>query len=583
MLLGAPVVDVPPEVREHVTALAGHIQIGDEGFSVVRPMVSTPTAKVDVAGNREALRLPALRGDASSPTTYGRWMLATLGLPVIDVPSAPTRPFESSTSPLSINDYMLYCHLTQEEIDSSVFGSRDHFKDIKRRYVFEVLYGLYDAELAGLQESIRRAQQELRGLEVGVASFDRFLVDTPWENRATLAERIDETRAALARLGTEEQGLAARVGQSPVAQNLRDRLQGLDSETSDLRASLQQEMRSKSELEQLSRQLETQSMRLTRSIVTNDLLLDFDFLVCPRCGSDVVREPTREDTCYLCHQAPAGRLSREDLIREQDRIEIQVRETAELIDVRRAREAETAARLRELEAERRRTSSQLDASLGSFVSDQAEEIAERARRREELEGRIEQLTDYLRLYSRLDATNVRIAELSELIERLDAELETRTARRETSVQQIAALEATFGALVDAVQIPRFPGNPRAGIDGANYMPIVNGRSFSQLSSGGLKLLTNVAHAVAHHQTALNLDLRLPGLLMLDGIGKNVGHDEYDASRVEAVFRTLIELSEAHGDELQIIVSANDVPDFAEQYVAVSLSEEDRLIPLPSPR
>jgi hypothetical protein len=102
-----------------------------------------------------------------------------------------------------------------------------------------------------------------------------------------------------------------------------------------------------------------------------------------------------------------------------------------------------------------------------------------------------------------------------------------------------------------------------------------------LSSGGLKVLANLAYALAHHLTALDFDLPLPGLLLIDGITKNVGRDEYDQARVDAVFATLLSIGAEHGERLQIIVAANDVPAAAEDRVALRLTPDDRLIPLPT--
>lgn len=202
-----------------------------------------------------------------------------------------------------------------------------------------------------------------------------------------------------------------------------------------------------------------------------------------------------------------------------------------------------------------------------------------ARRREELVQTIQQLKDYLGLYAKLDAASQRVEVLISQVEAIQAELETRAARRQASEQRIEVLAKTFAALVEEVGIPRFAGNPRAAINSETYLPVVNGRSFAELSSGGLKVLTNVAYALAHHEAALQLGLSLPGPLILDGVTKNVGRDEYDWARVEAVFRALIRLSETYGDQLQLIVSANDVPQFATPFVRLHLSETDRLVPI----
>jgi len=123
----------------------------------------------------------------------------------------------------------------------------------------------------------------------------------------------------------------------------------------------------------------------------------------------------------------------------------------------------------------------------------------------------------------------------------------------------------------------FGGEPRAAIDRNDYEPIVNGRKFPQLSAG-MRVLVNIAHLLVHHRAALELELPMPGLLMIDGINKNIGTAQYDAARVDDAWTQLVELSGTLGGEIQIIVTANDVPERAREFVRLSLSANDRLIP-----
>jgi len=67
-------------------------------------------------------------------------------------------------------------------------------------------------------------------------------------------------------------------------------------------------------------------------------------------------------------------------------------------------------------------------------------------------------------------------------------------------------------------------------------------------------------------------------MLLDGITKNIGTVGYDRERIENIWTQLLGLSEEVGDEVQIIVAVNDVPQRAEPYVRLVLSETDRLIP-----
>jgi hypothetical protein len=57
-------------------------------------------------------------------------------------------------------------------------------------------------------------------------------------------------------------------------------------------------------------------------------------------------------------------------------------------------------------------------------------------------------------------------------------------------------------------------------------------------SQGLKKLVNIAHALAHHTVAIDRNLPMPGLLVLDGLSANGGHEGFDqAIRIPATTST----------------------------------------------
>lgn len=117
------------------------------------------------------------------------------------------------------------------------------------------------------------------------------------------------------------------------------------------------------------------------------------------------------------------------------------------------------------------------------------------------------------------------------------------------------------------------------IDLRTYLPVLYGRRFDELSSQGLKVLVNVAHALAHQRTAAEQNIPLPNILFIDGLTSNIGHEDLDQERVEAIYRYLISLSREPGERLQVIVADNDVPSFAREFITLRLSEDDRLVPL----
>ena len=578
VVFGAGYGGITPEVDQAVSELAADMLIGEREFAVVRRLVTTDTAPVQVAGDGVAERLPATRPDGTSALTYGMWLLDALGLPTLRVPQAPTRPQDSAFIPVSINDYIRYCRIRQDEIDVDVLGSSQPFRDIKRRYVFRILYGGYDAEVARLQDELRRTESEIRQLEQGSGAFERFLAGTALENRAEITRQLEQARAHQAAVAVDRRMLAEAAQVSPDVVRLRAQLTELTQAVGDRGGDLDRERASARQLSELRNELRTQLGRLTRAVVADERFFDFDFVVCPRCGASVDRSRgSASNSCYLCLQEPPPSPTREDLIAEHDRVGAQIVETDELIaaHVRRANALE--AQVSELETERERVSAELSERLATYVSAEADRIDALARAEVGVGATVKRLDEYSRLFARLDEATKRISKLSQRRAEIEAALERAEQVDAITASRMETLERWFAHYVEALEIPVFGGEPRAGIDQNDYEPILNGRKFPQLSAG-VRVLVNIAHLLAHHRAALDLGIPLPGLLMIDAINKNIGTAQYDAARIDDAWTQLIELSDTLSDKLQVIVAANNVPDRARRFVRLTLSAEDRLIP-----
>jgi len=157
-------------------------------------------------------------------------------------------------------------------------------------------------------------------------------------------------------------------------------------------------------------------------------------------------------------------------------------------------------------------------------------------------------------------------------------LEALSTRPAESENRIRHLEGRLQEILDRFNVPHFGDDSPARIDRQTYLPVIQGRHFDDWSSQGLTVLVNVAHALAHQRTAIDLGLPLPHILLIDGLTSNVGRKGADLERIRGVYDYLIELSDELGERLQVIVSDNDIPTRAQPYRRLILSEEDRLIP-----
>ena len=580
VMLGSDFDGIIPELRR-VSDLSGRFLIGDEQISVVRRLTQTDNAPVDVACGEFAARLPAMRSDQPDRQTYGDWLIDRFGLPRLRIPTAPSRPAEAATTPVSIADYLRYCRLTQKQIDIDVLGSTNFFTDYKRRVAFRIYFGSYDVRVADLQERLRGVEGELRSLRSGNSAFDEFLEGTELANRAKIEANLDRARTELAEISNRRSELPAEAQQTPAVVEATRTLRQIDHGLADLQGRREGELVGEAQMAELAKQLRAQSVRLTKAVVAGSHLVDFDFRLCPRCGQDVDTERAEEGHCYLCHQVPSEETTREDLLVEQVRIEAQIDEADELREQHAKAVTEIDHQIAEIQTQRVAAASQLDQLTEGFVSDRAEEIAQLAATQSRAEAAIDRYEEYLGLLKKADTARVQAEQLQGDRSRIEEELR-RAERTDHEAQgRIEHLEGRLSDFVEALQLPQFEDDsePRAAINRGSYEPIVNGRPVDR-HSGGMALLINIAYMLALHRTTLDLDLKIPQLLMIDGITKNLGRGEYDNARYRLIWSQLADLHEKYADQLQIVVATNDLPDFIEDLdvVRVRLTAEDRLVP-----
>ncbi len=509
--------------------------------------------------------------------TYGTWLLDAMGLPTLRVPKAPTKP-DSELSPLSINDFMMYCTLEQDEIDKSVFGHDNTHKNIKRQYVFDVVYGNYDLDVTILQSKLRDAYRHLHRYENQTETIEELLEDTPFSNRAKIELQINEYETELRQLESSEVQLASRATAKSGTEEIRSKIRVLEADLSKLQTSLVAEENGREQMRTLLGQLHIQANRLTRSIVAETYLLDFDFVVCPRCGTGVSSDRTLDDHCYLCLQTPTPQLGKKEFVQEHARIERQIDETEDIIDFHSHNIEQISESIKLINPELVSLHAELDHKTESFVSAQAEELRSVASRRAKLIESLKNLRSYLGLFEKQGEAINKIKQLQGEIVDLEAQIDASLSSASQTASYFNYLDEQFAKILDKFRVPQFHNPGITGINRRSYLPIVQGRPFSEFSSPGLRVMVNVAHALAHQLTAIHFDLILPNLLLIDGLSGNMGYKDLDATRIQAIYDYLELVADNYKDRLQIIVSDNSIPDSVSKYIRLELSEEGKLIP-----
>ncbi|MCS3632445.1 putative nucleic acid-binding Zn-ribbon protein [Salinibacter ruber] len=580
-VLGGSLKGMPPEARENVTDLVSDVVLGEEVFHVIRPFTSTRTATVTVAGEDEALRVPAIQRDATSDTTYGRWLMDKLGLPRLQVPLAPTKEV-GDMSPVSINDYMMYAHLEQDEVMDSVMGHTNSFKNNKRKAVFNVSYGIYDVEVARLEEEKREKNRKLNNLKNRSETIEDFFEGTAFENEAEIKRELESKREELKELEESRKEEAQEISREYETEEMKEDLRDLNEEIEEVREEIDFHKRSKDQKEELLNQLKTQVKKMSKSMVAGELLVDFDFEVCPRCGSEVSSTRSENGECYLCLQHSKDIVEDGDLEREIERIEKQILETRELISNHRRMIESLSEREENLVEDKDDIENEIQYRVESYISREAEEIVEVSEKRATLKEKIDKFEEFLSLYEKLRNTEEKISELEVRIEEIEAEIEESYGDPKKVNERIEFLNGKYREFLDKVNAPKFERKGSTKIDEDTLLPIYMGRKMSSIKSPGLTVLLNVAHTLAHQVTSLEFSLPLPNIILADGVSGPIGREEgnidenFDMGRVRSIYKLFSEVADEYG--IQVIVADNEVPSGLDVDSEIEFTEDDRLIP-----
>ncbi|GAB3155832.1 hypothetical protein GCM10027290_52610 [Micromonospora sonneratiae] len=582
-MLGSMPKKLPPEVVEHVTAIRGRVYLGPAIWNVYRPRTTTADALVEVseeepAANREpvSLRLP-VKGRTRS---YSLFLLDQLGIPAIDVPKG-SKTANGAADPVTMTDWLTYCIITGNEIDTELMGSGDNWQNNKRQWVFQLAYGLYDPAEAHQRARLRSLELQIAGFDQAAEVREKFLAETPFADRNVLQEHIAARRHELERVIAERSAIAQEVVAIPGVEEIRRTLLAARTRRADLADRVTRIRAQLQDLHDLHKQLSSQSARFTRAIVADEWLVDFDFLVCPRCGNDVVPARTEPDKCYLCLQHPRPAPSRADMLAEQDRIANQITETADVINNRSNALSTLESEVRNLDVTISEIARQLDRHTTAFVSDRANALEHSAAQQARLESEIRNFRTYAELLERHERDLENREELQEQLDAVKAQLKSRKLDLGEGEENIKALERRLLEYLRKLRPGGLGGQLTVSINRTTYEPIVSGRAFEELSSQGLTTLVNIAHALAHHTVAIDRNLPMPGLLILDGVSANAGHEGFDLDRVSDVYRLLSDVGKRYRGRLQIVAVDNEVDrSIILQYAKFSvltLTQEKKLI------
>lgn len=562
-----------PAVQETVVAASVAVEIGRRSIVLLREVGSTTVTTHSSEG--EQLGVHSIAAGRSNPPISDA-LLEWLDLPALRVPRSRRRP-TSASSRLSFFDVYAYLYLSQTEIDRSVVAHLDSNRDPKRRATFELLYGLSNATLLDLDVQRGELTEERANEQRRLDSIRAFLAAAGQPNREQIRRQRELAAASVevAQATLRALRLDARSS-SHIADSGRQLLRQLQA-TQDLeREDLAETVAGADRLRSLAAQLDLDAQRIEKAISADEVMSGLEFRVCPRCLQPLEQHRVEQGACYLCLQVEDQVDLRARLEDELRRVQLQRLETVDLLseDERAIAELRSSTESRAAEIEHVRE--EIDRASAEFVSPRFAAIEETSTDIGRLAAQLDDFGRIGRLWDEYGAVESRIRELDRRLEDIGARMEEARAGLNDGVERVATLATLFAEILEQFQLPWLE---TATIDLQTYLPIVNGRSFEELSSGGMKTLVNDAYHLASLRYALAYaDSLLPLIQVIDSPRKNLGSGPEDRVLSTNLYRRIRALQDAFGDTFQIIIADNDVPEIAAGFPSIELSYEEPSIP-----
>ena len=295
--LGSRNAELMPDIKRNLESATLEVTIGDQRLQMTRTLGSNSISVMARTGSSEVWT--AMTGRL--PRAAVR-LLEMLEFPVIRL----ARKSGPASEPLTFFDLYRYVYLPQADVNSSVAGHADKMVDRKRRAVFEIAYGLVDAEIKDLEVKAAELRRTKDELSQSVAAVRKFMADTGTPEVPDLD--LEESSARAAFIEAEARLTQARdLGRKAFGDDqgaLRDRLGRLRTAAADLEAEFLALEISVEKKRGLVAQLELDENAEIRSAHATGSLSGLEFAQCPRCLQSIRdRDDIPVNHCLLCGQS----------------------------------------------------------------------------------------------------------------------------------------------------------------------------------------------------------------------------------------------------------------------------------------
>ncbi len=592
--LGSKKVYTYDEIEYNVKYVFLELELNNHTYTIKRNIMDSKEFIYVYQANMEEIKevFPAQYGSSfekeGADGFFSDFLLRTLNIPIVKIRRAPTK-VDSEMVRLSFRDVFKFCYLNQDDIGSrNLLDLQNGPVFTRNKETFKFINNVLDNNIVELQYTLKEKTEIKNKLIVKYDNIKDFFRETDMETADRLEIKLEEYNEEISHLNIRIEEI--------------DKALTSDTEYLDQVRSLIIEL--KEDIEEISKKINTFNSYLNENLILSkayskdikkiESTIEYKNVtdkygkvqyVCPTCQEEIKleNESLRNIAQEMLEQ------EKKDLKRRKGNLE-------QLIDSQIQQINKLELLMSQKKDELSKSEILLDEKSKTVVSSVLLE-------RDGLisyKNNIEQNRSKFEYIKKVNNQLKIIEQSIDINEEEIQELKKRIKELEELAPSIESITRVMGdELYEFLYYIKIKNCRDISISRRNFLPIVRGREYKDLTSGGLRTLVSIGYFFSLLNQSIEKVTNLPSFLMIDTIGKYIGktQEKYisdtdgeedkkeninDKDKYNNIYKYIInklDIYEKNEKSVQVIVVDNDIPsemeDLLQKYTIKKFSSVKR--------
>lgn len=497
---------------------------------------------------------------------FSEFMMRAMRIPIVKVKEAPSKDVTRMVH-VSFRDIFKYIYLDQDKIGSKKIFGENYAYLTKLRETFKLMYNVLDSQITEIEGRISVLLTDRNNLVSKNNSVASFLKETEVESLKELSAKKEALERELDSLRHAVEDIDSEII------NSSQELNSLRNEVNDLELEIRDDYQS-----QNTRELETKQNIALRNEYRNDIrkieatieaLEKFPRITdkkldCPLCDTKINVSKLKEHFKTTDTTSIKGELNS---------LRRRMRDLDSIYKTLKEEEVDEAKKVKEKISNLEEMRVLLDSQSIKIVSPHLNRRDAISYRAGTLQSDIRNIRHFHKI--RLQQS-INDSEIAGIDRNIDEFRQTLTDLKKEAPSLNKILNDLGENVKDILTFVGVKNLTNISISPKTYLPIIRGRDYEKITSGGVRTVSSLAYFLSLMIYATKKPVNYPSFLMIDTITKYIGkvkerdlastdskEDEKegmtDSEKYENIYKYLLTL-DSFKDSFQLIIVDNDIPD-----------------------